>query len=104
MPSTMNEFLERALDRNLDEMSMSSGDKKMQGYRQGSYMLSSVFSEFSQGYMRGLGMMMQNKESFKSKDYVKLRDTIATAYARMDSAISKHNEKLSQDAEVNKKM
>ena len=92
MSSTLNEFLEKAL-------SESSSDKKIQGYKQGSYMLNSAFSDFSQGYMRAMGQLMQNKKSM-SNEYKKLRDNIATAYERLDDAISKHLEKINKQDQV----
>lgn len=95
MPSTMKEFLKRALDENTNEM---SNDKKVQGYRSGAYSLSSAFNDFSQGYMRAMGLLVQNKQAMKP-EYKKLRDSIATAYERLDDAISKHNEKLNKDAQ-----
>jgi transcription termination factor NusB len=90
----MKQFLERAL--NETKTNESSNEKKEQSYKSGIYTLSSAFNEFSNGYMRGMGQIMQNK-SVMDKNFKKLRDNIATAYERLDDAISKHMEKIREE-------
>ena len=71
-------------------------DKKKSMYRDGCYGLRHSFSDFSQGYMRAMGLMTQSKKAVDPK-YKKHRDAIATAYERMDAAISKHLEDMEKD-------
>jgi len=68
----------------------SSNEKKEQMYQQGLYNVRSAFAhDFSQNYMKGMGLMMQSKSAVDPK-YKKMRDAIATAYERLDDSISKH--------------
>lgn len=82
--------------KNIDE---SKDEKKEAMYRDGCYSLRSAFNEFSQYYMKAMGMLAQNKTPMTSK-YKKLRDSISMAYERMDDAISKHNEQINKDYEL----
>lgn len=85
--------IQKKLDHYLNEQ---SDEKKEQMYREGTWQIRSAFNEFSQHYMRGMGMMQQGK-SVKSPQYKKLRDAIANAYERMDDAITKHADILTKD-------
>lgn len=96
MSSTLNEFLEKALNETKENLEETSNEKKMQMYKDGCYALRHAFSEFSHAYMRGMGQMMQSKQSMNPK-YKKSRDKISTAYERMDDAISKHIEEMEKD-------
>ena len=90
----IDKYLEIKQDDDVDE---SSNEKKAQIYRDGVYSLRSAFQEFSQYYMKGMGQMVQGKTAMDSK-YKKLRDVIATAYERMDDAISKHLDVMSKES------
>ena len=83
-----------------EEINESSNDKKMQMYRDGCYTLKHAFSEFSNIYMKGMGQMVQSKQVMNPK-YKKHRDTIATAYERLDDAISKHVEVMESESAQN---
>lgn len=93
--ATMQEFLDKALNET-KQVEESSDKKKMQMYRDGCYGLKNAFYEFSNAYMKSMGLMMQSKQSMNPK-YKKFRDTIATSYERMDDAISKHIEEMEKD-------
>jgi len=79
--------------KNVDE---SSNEKKESMYKEGCYALRIAFNAFSELYMQGIGLMMQNKEVMNPK-YKKLRDSIVTAYERMDDSIFKHQEQINKD-------
>lgn len=78
---------------NMDE---ASDEKKMQMYRDGSYSLENSFYEFSQNYMRAMGLMSQSESNVNSK-YKKMKDLISKSYENMDDAISKHNQMIEED-------
>lgn len=92
-----DQYIDTDQNQNVDEQ---SDEKKKQMYREGAYALSSAFREFSHNYMRGMGLMTQNKKVMNDPKYKKLRDACATAYERLDDAISKHMEQLNKDAEA----
>jgi len=81
-----------------DKIYESSDDKKIQMYREGVYSLRNAFNEFSQYYMKAMGLMMQGKKVVNPK-YKKMRDSISIAYEKMDDSISKHLESINKDAE-----
>lgn len=85
---------------NVDEQNK---EKKESMYREGAYSMSSAFREFSQNYMRAMGLLIQGKKDTHFAKYKKSRDKIATAYERMDDAISKHIEEINKDAEAKMK-
>ena len=91
-----DQYIDADQKKTVDEQ---SDEKKQQMYREGVWQLSSAFNEFSQLYMKGMGLMMQGKKAV-DPNYKKARDKIATAYERMDDAISKHRETLSKDLEA----
>ena len=80
----------------------SSNEKKEAMYKEGCYYMRNAFNDFSQSYMKAIGLMMQNKAVMNPK-YKKLRDSIARAYEKMDDAISKHQEAINKDNEVKMK-
>jgi hypothetical protein len=82
--------------KNVDE---SSNEKKEQMYKEGAYSLRHSFNDFSQYYMKAMGLMQQGKGVMDPK-FKKLRNSISAAYERMDDAISKHMDTLIKDAEV----
>ena len=94
----LGKFDQYLADKENGAVEESSNEKKESMYREGAYAVSSAFREFSHNYMRGMGLMMQNKAVMNPK-FKKLRDACATAYERMDDAISKHMEMISKDAE-----
>jgi hypothetical protein len=95
MASTMQEYLSRAINESKQVNEMPD-DKKKQMYRDGCYRLKNAFYEFSNAYMRSMGLLMQSKQSMNPK-YKKYRDMIATSYEKMDHAISKHIEEMEKD-------
>jgi hypothetical protein len=90
-----DQYIKDQENKNVDE---ANDEKKAQMYREGAYSLNSGFREFSQYYMKAMGMLQQGKSVMNPK-YKKLRDSISTAYERMDDSISKHMEMLNKDAE-----
>ncbi len=94
----VKKFDQYLADKEGNDVDESSNEKKESMYREGAYALSSAFREFAHNYMRGMGLMTQNKAVMPSK-FKKYRDTCATAYERMDDAISKHLEALNKDSE-----
>ncbi len=73
--------------KNLDE---GKHEKQFGMYRDGAHSLRYAFSDFSQSYMRAMGQLQQGKNAMKNPKLKKMRDTIASAYERMDSAIETH--------------
>lgn len=95
----LNKFDQYIKDKKKDvDIDESNDEKKIQMYKEGVYSLSSGFREFSQYYMKAMGLMQQSKNSMNSK-YKKLRDSIAMSYERMDDSISKHLEMIKKDEE-----
>lgn len=79
----------------------SSPEKKARMYSDGCWAMKHAFQDFSQYYMKAMGLMTQSKSSMDEK-YKKYRDSVSKAYERLDDAISKHVEVMQKD--YNEKM
>jgi len=87
--------IDKYLNKKESKVDEQNDEKKSQMYREGLFQLRSAFFEFSQNYMKAMGMMMQSKNVYPK--YKKYRDSIATTYEKMDDSISKHFEILTKD-------